>query len=82
MTITSSIPNLEMPPSRLRPYQHQLSQSINFFRKIFDWAGINGASTHSLRRTRLTDLHINHDWPLAEIMNTLAKETTITSTEL
>ena len=46
------------------------TQSVDqFFRKAFDWVGINGASTHSLRRTRLTDLHINHGWSLAEIMD-------------
>ena len=26
-----------------------------FFRKAFDWNGIDGASTHSFRRTRLTN---------------------------
>ena len=45
------------------------TQSVDqFFRRAFNWAGINGASTHSLRRTRLTDLHINHGWSLAAIM--------------
>jgi len=40
-----------------------------YFRKTFDWVGINGASTHSFRRTRLTQLHIEEKWSLREIMD-------------
>ena len=44
------------------------TQSVDqFFRKTFDWLGIDGASTHSFRRSRLTHLHINEGWSLAEI---------------
>jgi len=46
------------------------TQSVDkYFRKIFDWVGINGASTHSFRRTRLTQLHIDEGWSLREIMD-------------
>ena len=46
------------------------TQSVDkFFRKTFDWVGINGASTHSFRRTRLTQLHIDEGWSLREIMD-------------
>jgi len=40
-----------------------------FFRKAFDWNEINGASTHSFRRTRLTELHIQEGWSLREIID-------------
>ena len=40
-----------------------------FFRKAFDWNGIDGASTHSFRRTRLTELHVQEGWSLREIMD-------------
>jgi integrase/recombinase XerD len=46
------------------------TQSVDkYFRKTFDWVGINGASTHSFRRTRLTQLHIEEKWSLREIMD-------------
>ena len=46
------------------------TQSVDqFFRKAFDWIGVNGASTHSLRRSRLTHLHLNEGWSLREIMD-------------
>ena len=46
------------------------TQSVDkYFRKTFDWVGINGASTHSFRRTRLTQMHIDEGWSLREIMD-------------
>jgi len=46
------------------------TQSVdNFLRKAYDWTGIEGASTHSMRRSRLTHLHIEESWSLREIMN-------------
>lgn len=46
------------------------TQSVDqFFRKAFDWIGVEGASTHSFRRTRLTQLHIKENWSLREIMD-------------
>lgn len=46
------------------------TQSVDtFFRKSFDWIGVEGASTHSFRRTRLTKLHIDEGWSLREIMD-------------
>ena len=46
------------------------TQSVDtFFRKAFDWIGIEGASTHSFRRTRLTELHVDEGWSLREIMD-------------
>ena len=46
------------------------TQSVdNFLRKAYDWTGIQGASTHSMRRSRLTHLHIEESWSLREIMN-------------
>ncbi len=46
------------------------TQSVDqFFRKAFDWIGVEGASTHSFRRTRLTQLHIRENWSLREIMD-------------
>jgi len=46
------------------------TQSVDqFFRRAFDWIGIDGASTHSFRRTRLTELHVNEGWSLREIMD-------------
>ena len=46
------------------------TQSVDqFFRKTFDWIGVDGASTHSLRRSRLTYLHIQQHWSLREIMD-------------
>ena len=46
------------------------TQSVdNFLRKAYDWNGIQGASTHSMRRSRLTYLHIEEFWSLREIMN-------------
>ena len=44
-------------------------QSIDeYFRKVFDWIDVPGASTHSFRRTRLTHLlHMN--WNCREIMD-------------
>jgi integrase/recombinase XerD len=50
--------------------KHVSSQSVDqFFRKAFDWTGIVGGSTHSLRRSRLTHLHIDEKWSLREIMD-------------
>ena len=50
--------------------KHVSSQSVDqFFRKAFDWIGIKGGSTHSLRRSRLTHLHIDENWSLREIMD-------------
>lgn len=44
------------------------TQSVdNFFRKSFDWIGIQGGSTHSFRRSRLTHL-LKKGWDLREIM--------------
>jgi len=46
------------------------TQSVDqHFRKTFDWIGIDGASTHSFRRTRLTRLHVDEGWSLREIMD-------------
>lgn len=46
------------------------TQSVDqFFRKSFDWIGVVGASTHSLRRSRLTHLHLDQGWSLREIMD-------------
>ena len=46
------------------------TQSVDqFFRKTFDWIGVEGASTHSLRRSRLTYLHVQQHWSLKEIMD-------------
>jgi len=43
------------------------TQSVDqFFRKAFDWIGVDGASTHSFRRSRLTHL-LKAGWNLAEI---------------
>jgi integrase/recombinase XerD len=45
------------------------TQSVDkFFRKQFDWDGIDGASTHSFRRSRLTHL-LEKGWNLKEIMD-------------
>ena len=45
------------------------TQSVDqFFRKAFDWNGIDGASTHSFRRSRLTHL-LKKGWNLREIMD-------------
>ena len=45
------------------------TQSVDqYFRKTFDWIGIDGASTHSFRRSRLTHL-LDDGWNLREIMN-------------
>ena len=50
--------------------KHISTQSIDqYFRKVFDWNGISGASTHSLRRSRLTYLHVVEKWSLREIMD-------------
>ena len=50
--------------------KHISTQSIDeYFRKTFDWIGVKGGSTHSFRRTRLTQLHIEHNWSLKEIMD-------------
>ncbi len=44
-------------------------QSVdNFFRRTFDWIGIQGASTHSFRRSRLTHL-MEKNWNMKEIMD-------------
>ena len=41
------------------------TQSVdNFLRKAYDWNGIQGTSTHSMRRSRLTHLHIEEGWSL------------------
>lgn len=46
------------------------TQSVDqFFRKTFDWIGISGASSHSFRRSRLTQLHVDESWSLREIMD-------------
>ena len=46
------------------------TQSVDqFFRKEFDWIGVEGVSTHNFRRTRLTQLHIKEQWSLKEIMD-------------
>ena len=46
------------------------TQSVdNYLHKAYDWNGIQGASTHSMRRSRLTYLHIEESWSLREIMN-------------
>ena len=45
------------------------TQSVDqFFRKTFDWMDIQGGSTHSFRRSRLTHL-LNRGWNLREIMD-------------
>ena len=50
--------------------KHVSTQSVDqFFRKAFDWLGIEGASTHSFRRSRLTYLHLNQNWSLRKIMD-------------
>ena len=44
-------------------------QSVDeYFRKTFYWIGIEGASTHSFRRSRLTHL-LNMNWNVREIMD-------------
>jgi len=44
------------------------TQSVDqFFRTAFDWVGVKGGSTHSLRRSRLTHL-LKKGWDLREIM--------------
>jgi integrase/recombinase XerD len=57
--------------TKLVPGQKPVTtQSVDqFFRKTFDWIGVDGASTHSLRRSRLTYLHIQQHWSLREIMD-------------
>ncbi len=46
------------------------TQSVdNFLRKAYDWNGIQGASTHSMRRSRLTHLHIEECWSLRQVMD-------------
>ena len=45
------------------------SQSVDeYFRKAFDWIGVEGASTHTFRRTRLTHL-LQKNWNVREIMD-------------
>ncbi len=45
------------------------NQSVDgYFRKAFDWIGVEGASTHSFRRTRLTRL-MQKNWNIREIMD-------------
>ena len=45
------------------------TQSIDqFFRKAFDWIGVSGASSHSLRRSRCTHL-LQKGWNLKDIMD-------------
>ena len=45
------------------------NQSVDeYFSKTFDWIGIQGASTHSFRRSRLTDL-MEKNWNVREIMD-------------
>ena len=52
------------------PGQKKLSnQSVDeYFSKTFDWIGIQGASTHSFRRSRLTHL-MEKNWNVREIMD-------------
>jgi integrase/recombinase XerD len=56
---------------KLRAGEKSVStQSVdNFLRKAYDWSGIQGASTHSMRLSRLTYLHIEAGWSLREIMD-------------
>ena len=50
--------------------RHLTTQAVDtIFRHTFDYAGIKGASTHSFRRSRLTNLHIAEKWSLREIMD-------------
>lgn len=50
--------------------KHVSTQAVdNVFRQTFDYIGITGASTHSFRRSRLTNLHVNEKWSLREIMD-------------
>ncbi len=50
--------------------KHVSTQAVdNMFRQTFDYIGITGASTHSFRRSRLTNLHVNEKWSLREIMD-------------
>ena len=45
------------------------NQSVHeYFSKTFDWIGIQGASTHSFRRSRLTHL-MEKNWNVREIMD-------------
>ena len=45
------------------------NQSVDeYFSKTFDWIGIQGASTHSFRRSRLTHL-MEKSWNVREIMH-------------
>jgi len=45
------------------------TQSVDqYFRKAFDWIGVEGASTHSFRRSRLTHL-LHKGWNLRSIMD-------------
>jgi integrase/recombinase XerD len=50
--------------------RHVTTQAVdNAFRHTFDYIGIKGASTHSFRRSRLTNLHVEERWSLREIMD-------------
>ena len=45
------------------------NQSVDeLFRKTFDWIGVEGASTHTFRRSRLTHL-MQKNWNVREIMD-------------
>jgi len=44
-------------------------QSVDeYFRHAFDWIGVEGASTHTFRRSRLTHL-LQKNWNVREIMD-------------
>ena len=50
--------------------RHVTTQAVDtIFRRAFDYSGIKGASTHSFRRSRLTNLHVGEKWSLREIMD-------------
>ena len=66
MTISSSlIPGTPHTEQEREQYPQSVDQ---FFRKAFDWIGVNGASTQSPSQ-QLTYLHLNEGWSLREIMD-------------
>lgn len=50
--------------------RHITTQAVDgVLRHTFDYIGIKGASSHSFRRSRLTNLHVEEKWSLREIMD-------------
>lgn len=62
----TSSKNCRLPAGK----RHITTQAVDrIFRHAFDYAGVKGASTHSFRRSRLTNLHVEEKWSLREIMD-------------